>query len=359
MNNFQVKYIAELNLPNKSAQSIHVMKMCEAFTKLKYKVKLFIINGNNKSKIYKFYNIKNNFDICSIFNSLKLLNFVTRLIFSYKILSKQNDKNSIYISRSIIFALLAAIYRKKIILELHHEITGLTKYIYKSLKYLNLIENLKYILLSQKLNHIYKIKKKKFIVLDDAVNPDEFEIKKKIKYKNTCIYIGSFFEGKGIDQIYRLAKKNPKIFFHVYGERKNLTFKNYAKNLKIYEHISYNKIPSILSNYEIALMPYQKKIKGRGSMNLEKFMSPLKMFDYLAAQLVIIASDLNVYKHILKNNFNCKLVKINDDNSWSKIINGLFKNKKRKNYLKKNAAKTALNYTWEKRSKKIINYFFK
>ena len=29
-------------------------------------------------------------------------------------------------------------------------------------------------------------------------------------------------------------------------------------------------------------------------------MSPLKMFDYLAAKMIIIASDLNVYKHILK-----------------------------------------------------------
>ena len=58
-------------------------------------------------------------------------------------------------------------------------------------------------------------------------------------------------------------------------------------------------------------------------------MSLLKMFDYLAAQLVII-SDLKIYKHILKDNFNCKLVKVNDDSSWSKNINNLFKNKKRK-----------------------------
>ena len=50
-------------------------------------------------------------------------------------------------------------------------------------------------------------------------------------------------------------------------------------------------------------------------------MSPLKMFDYLAAKMKIIASDLNVYKHILKNNFNCKLIKVNDDKEWSKILN--------------------------------------
>ena len=161
MNNFKIYYVAELNLPNKSAYSIHVMKMCEAFSKLKYKVKLFIINGKNKSEIETYYNVKSKFYICSIFNSLKTLNFFTRIIFSYKILSKQEDKNSIFISRSIIFSLLATIYRKKIILELHHEITGLTKIFYRILKNLNLLENLKYIFLNQNLNHLYKIKKRK------------------------------------------------------------------------------------------------------------------------------------------------------------------------------------------------------
>ena len=38
----KIYYVAELNLPNKSAYSIHVMKMCEAFSKLDYNVDKFI-----------------------------------------------------------------------------------------------------------------------------------------------------------------------------------------------------------------------------------------------------------------------------------------------------------------------------
>ena len=101
-------------------------------------------------------------------------------------------------------------------------------------------------------------------------------------------------------------------------------------------------------------MPYQKKVKGRASIWLEKYMSPLKMFDYLSAKMVIIASDLKVYKHILKNNFNCKLIKVNDDYEWSKSINSIFKNSKHNEYLKKNAYATARKYTWDKRCQKII-----
>ena len=103
-------------------------------------------------------------------------------------------------------------------------------------------------------------------------------------------------------------------------------------------------------------MPYQKKVKGRGSIWLEKYMSPLKMFDYLAAKMIIIASDLNVYKHILKNNFNCKLVKVNDDREWSKTIVSLMSENKRNKYLEKNAYLTAKRYTWEIRCKKVISF---
>ena len=82
-------------------------------------------------------------------------------------------------------------------------------------------------------------------------------------------------------------------------------------------------------------MPYQKKVKGRTSIWLEKYMSPLKMFDYLSAKMIIIASDLTVYKHILKNNFNCKLVRVNDDDAWSKSIISSFRRDKHNNFLKK------------------------
>ena len=352
----KIYYISELNLPNTSAYSIHVMKICEAFSKLGYSVNLFTIKSSDLKKIFNTYNIRYKFNIISIFNNFLQLNLFFRLIFTLKILSKNLDEKSILISRSILFALVASIKKKNIILELHHEITGFSKYLFLFLRQLRLIKNLKFIFLHKALRNKYKIENSKNIILDDAVNIENFNLAKTKKIKNTCVYIGSFFEGKGVEQIFRLAKLNKKIFFHIYGEKKYLIRQETKKNIKIFDYVNYSKIPKILSNYEIALMPYQKKVKGKGSIWLNKYMSPLKMFDYLAAKMVIIASDLIVYKHILKNDFNCKLVKINDDLKWSKTINAVLKNKKKKNYLKKNAYKTAKKYTWDLRCKKIISF---
>ena len=355
----KIYYVAELNLPSKSAYSIHVMKMCEAFSKLKYDINLFVINKKNKNQLNKDYNINYKFKVISIFNDFVLLNFLFRIIFTLKILSKNTEKKALFLSRSIIFSLIACLFRKKIILELHHEITGISKIIYWLLKKLNLIENLKFIFLSSNLNYIYKINNEKYLVLDDAVNLADFNKKKGIKYKKTCVYVGSFFEGKGIEQIFRLAKKNKKTFFHIYGEKKYLRENKKEKNIKIFDYVNYSKIPTIISRYEVALMPYQRKVRGRGSIWLQKYMSPLKMFDYMAAKMIIIASNLKVYKHILKNNFNCILVNVNEDEKWSKAIRLAFKKNYKNRYLRENAYKTVKKYTWDKRCKKIINFFEK
>ena len=104
----KIYYVAELNLPSKSAYAIHVMKMCEAFSKLKYDV-----NRKNINKINKIYNINYKFKIFSIFNNFILLNFIIRIIFALKILSKKTEKNALFLSRSIIFSLIASLYKKK------------------------------------------------------------------------------------------------------------------------------------------------------------------------------------------------------------------------------------------------------
>ncbi len=355
----KIYYVAELNLPSKSAYSIHVMKMCEAFSKLKCDVNLIVINCRNINQINKVYNINYKFNILSIFNNFTLLNFLLRIIFSFKILIKKFHINDLFISRSIIFSLLACLLKKKIILELHHEITGFSKIMYWLFKNLNLIENLNFIFLNKNLNQIYKIKEKNFLILDDAVSLRDFNHKNVPKHKKTCVYIGSFFEGKGIEQILRLAKKNKKISFHLYGEKRYFKTKNKTRNVKFFDYVTYSKIPKTLSKYEVALMPYQKKVKGRGSIYIQEYMSPLKMFDYMAAKMIIIASDLLIYKHILKNNFNCRLVNVNDDKEWSKVIQYSFKKNTENKYLKVNAYKTVKKYTWDNRCKHIMRFFNK
>ena len=76
----------------------------------------------------------------------------------------------------------------------------------------------------------------------------------------------------------------------------------------------------------------------------------------MAAKMIIIASDISVYKHVLVNNYNCKLVKVNDDLKWSKVIQETLRKKNKNKRLIKNAFLTVKRFTWEKRAKKIVNF---
>ena len=103
-------------------------------------------------------------------------------------------------------------------------------------------------------------------------------------------------------------------------------------------------------------MPYSKKVLGRGkNLEIGKYMSPMKLFDYLASGKIIIASKLKVYSHIL-NKKNSILIEENAINKWTNKIDLVFKKIKKFNYLKKNSRVIINKYTWDMRVKKIIDF---
>ena len=355
-----LSYISELRLPSNSGYAQHVLKICDSFSK-KFEVHLFVIS-NNKSfiKLKKEYSLKRKFKINSYSKNYKN-NFITRIFFSLYVL-KNTKKNSLIISRSLISSLTLSLFGVKSILELHHPPKGLSSYIFYLCRLFKLDTNLDYIFLHKNIKKYLKIKRG--IVLDDACDLSDFKLR-KTKVKFEYCYVGSLFKGKGLERIIELASYFPQKKFHVFGDTKTIDTNfnklqiKKLKNLHMHNFKSYKSVPNILNRSKYLLLPYSNKVSVN-SENLEvsNYMSPLKMFDYLASGKIIIASNLKVYSHILKNNFNCLMPKKNDFKSWVDLIDNLSKKNVNSNYLQKNALNTASKYTWEKRTKKI-DYFFK
>lgn len=354
----QVTYIADFHLPSTSAYSIHVFKMCDSFNKKKFITKLIIPYSEIKNTNYqKYYMLKKKLKIISIFKKKINHNFFLRLLFSFMLI--KHVQQSIIISRSPLASLILSIFNYKNILEVHHELKGATNILYKIFEFVNLTKNIKFIFIHKNLKKKFK-NVKKFIILDDAVNISQFskKAKKKQKFPNSCIYMGSLHKGKGVEIIEKISRHNNKITYHLFGDLKFLEKKNYPKNMKFFQHVPYFKVPKILQKYSVALMPYGRRVLGRSdSISLEKNMSPMKMFDYLASSKVIIASKLPVYMHILKSGHNSILVEPENIKGWIKNIENVFLNKKLRNMLKINAYNTAKNYTWDKRVSKILKWY--
>jgi glycosyltransferase involved in cell wall biosynthesis len=358
-------YITETSLPSKSANIINSLKFCDALSNF-YNIKFLAPNNLLKTKIIKKkYNLRNYIYFESVLNE-NIKNFKTRFFFSIKVIFKIFKENNYdhIISRSIMSSLVLTFLNIKNTLELHHLPHSFSRLFFSFIMILPQKKKLSLILINKNIAKDLRLKNIKYIVLDDAADFLSFRshLSSNTK-KKTCIYMGSFFRGKGIEIIDKLSKLLPDIDFHLYGDKETLGNRvryQFSKNIKFYKYVDYSKIPLILKNYEVALMPFESKIEAR-SKNLEisKYISPLKMFDYLAAGKIIIATNLKAYKHILKNNENSFLVKSKDLNRWKILIKSILKDPKKFKKIKMNAQITAKKYSWDNRSKKLLNFLMK
>ena len=82
-----INYICEVNFPNTSAYGLHVLKMCDAFSSIKYKVNLFIPSLSiNQHLLKKNYNIKNKINFLPIYKNKKKLIFLLELFLFFEYL---------------------------------------------------------------------------------------------------------------------------------------------------------------------------------------------------------------------------------------------------------------------------------
>ena len=364
MNKKNIFYIADFSLPNMSAYTLHVLKMCDAFSEKQFYVNLllpFVEKDYDFSKTKKEYLLKSFFKIKNFFRKKHNRNFLFFLIYSFKILKfLRGQKPSLIISRSVLPALFLSLFQHKIILELHTELRGITGLFFFVLKRLKFFDNIKFILIHRNLNKKLSLDNSSFIVLDDCVDFRDFE--KSQEKDNSCAYTGSYVKGKGIETIVKIAEQLPKINFNLYGNIKTLddTLKDHIKkkiNINLNDFKSYNEITKILSKNKILLMPYENEIgvliKG---LDVSDYISPLKLFDYLASGSLIIASKKKVYDHILKDKFNCFLIDSTNPKIWGDLILELMNEKNNFESLKSNAINTAKKYSWLMRTEKITEF---
>ncbi len=356
----KITYIAETSLTNKSAYTHHVLKMCDAFCR-KNDVQLIIPYANNNLNLKKIkknflLTAKKNILIKSILN-FKVSNFLYRILFGYKVaIYLKNNNSKIIISRSLMSSFFLCCFKINHFLEIHSEFTGLTKFLMINFNYINSKYILKTILISRTLRKKFSIiNKKKILILHDAVDIKNFKYKKNNNKIKSVTYVGSFQKGKGVEFILQLAKKFKNLKFNIYGDPLN-NFYDITKNVKIHGYINYEKVPYVLANSDILLLPTAHLQYGRSkSVNITNYNSPLKMFDYLAAGKITIASKRDGICEVLKHNYNSIIVNKYDLKNWIKAMNDILNNKYNLNKLRSNSIITAKKFTWDKRVVKILN----
>ena len=365
----RICYLTNSGIPSTSANSIATVKICEAFTELKNEVVLITRDIKSKNKdIYKFYDVKFKFKIKRIkkFNKFPL-GFKYYLFSLISIISSLNFKPDLYITRNFFTCFLLVLLRKKVIIELHHDLNNesrIVKILIKFTKFLNSKCVLKIITITNGIKHEY-VSKKYIKESKTLLLPSGSSIKNNFKFnlrKNEFKigYFGSLYESRGIDLILKLSQIDRKNKYFLYGDLNQVSkskLKNVSKNLKLKNHIPYREVSSVLDKMDILLIPYVSSITVSGNVaDITKYTSPLKLFDYLCAGKIIICSDYEVLKEIIKNNKNAVFVKnYKNPYSWKNEILKLESQLSKQLIMSKNNYLLSKDYSLKKRAKLILN----
>jgi glycosyltransferase involved in cell wall biosynthesis len=109
------------------------------------------------------------------------------------------------------------------------------------------------------------------------------------------------------------------------------------------------EVPAWYARSDLTLLPYQPNISTAATM------SPIKMFEAMAAGRPIIASDLPTIREVLKHEHSALLVDPRDLEAWAKAIDRLRQDRSLAVKLAVNARSEASNYSWLRRAKRIVH----
>lgn len=174
----------------------------------------------------------------------------------------------------------------------------------------------------------------------------------------TAGYTGHLYAGRGAELILEIARRVPEVnFLLVGGEPADVNririLAADLPNVRLAGFVPNADLPAHQAACDLLLMPYQKRVAASSGGDIGRYLSPMKMFEYLACARPVLASDLPVLQEVLDSE-NALLLPAADPQVWADAIRALAKNPPRRAALSVAARATAERHTWEARARRVV-----
>lgn len=363
-------YIANSRIPTEKAHGIQIMKTCEALSCVGEEVTLLVPWRFNKIKEdpFAYYNVRRNFKIKKIFSldlvSLGKIGFIVQnLTFALaaSVRTLFSGVSTVY-SRDELSIFVLSFFRKKLFWEAHDgRLNFVTKRVLKKSSGIVCITGgLKDFFVRNGASA------DKISVAPDGVDLDEFKIsldkaqcRQKLNLssdKKIILYTGHLYEWKGVGVLAEAAKNSGKDFLFVFvgGTDKDIeSFKGRygdVENIFIAGRKPHEDIPFYLGAADILAIPNSAK-----SDISKYYTSPIKLFEYMASGRPIVASDIPSLREILDESSSV-MCQPDNPRSLGESIKKILADKKLADSVAANAFSRVSEYSWDKRSRKIISF---
>lgn len=172
------------------------------------------------------------------------------------------------------------------------------------------------------------------------------------------VYAGHFIEEKDAPILFKAAKLLPNYHFMLVGgwpdnfDHIEDEFSKYeVDNVTLTGFVYNSKIPLYLAAADICALTFNAKSQRAA------WVSPLKLFEYMAAKRPIVAADIPSLRRYVEPEVNALCYRPGDEKDLAAQIQRLVENKDLAERLGENSFSCAPNYTWDRRVKGILDYY--
>ena len=374
----KIAYFIDTVIPSQRANTVHVMRMCQALKRNGHEVVLVCDKDKEYSidSIWKQYGIDERFNLVQI----KLPSFIRN--HGHRFSNVISAKKKAYAVRDYDYAYGRSAYslfflkeKKRYIYEAHNEPDALNRFFEKRILQHKNCKGL--VVISQSLKRRYMelfpfIEEHRITVLHDCADIDETDCNNKVELHNLentkaikIGYLGHLYPGKCMEILSQVALRCKDLTFHVVGgtsewviKWKEYCLKRGIDNIVFYGFVNNSEIGKYYRAFDISILPFSKSVflGTKKAMDIGRWISPLKLFEAMSYKKPILVSKLPTIEEVIEDGYDGLLADPDDINEWVNKLYYLVENTSVRETLGMHAyTKLKNDYTWQKRASKICD----
>ena len=378
----KIAYLSESALPSRAANSVHVMNMCAAFANLGHEVLLLAHVGDKgmmpSDELFSFYGLAPGFEV----KRFRIPNVRGRPYW-YGMRAALQARvwwADLAYGRDLYSCFFAVLLGLPVVYEAHapSETQRPAKaWVTRQLLGSSYLKRL--VVISDALGRTFlegtkadlegtKADSEKLLVAHDAARDHPRTLSNPTVKLNgvgsglKVGYVGHLYPGRGIEVIVELARRCPWAQFHIVGgTAEHLRFWRVEAagvgNVQLHGFVPPAQAQRYCQACDVLLAPYQTKVAvaGESALNTAEYMSPLKIFEYMATGKPIVCSDLPVLREVLRHKDNAWLCSPDRVDQWQDALVQLHDQPDLRRRLGEQARHDfEVLYTWEVRANKVL-----
>ena len=176
----------------------------------------------------------------------------------------------------------------------------------------------------------------------------------------TAGFTGHFYQGRGMDLLFALAKLLPDVTFLWVGgtvsavdEWRNRLAAAGVTNVLLTGFVENSILPRYQAAADVLMMPYGRSVSASSGQDIAEVINPMKMFEYMAAERAILTADLPSIREVLDET--CAVFcPPGDVDQWKTALQDLLRDAPQRERLAGNARRKVEQYSWTARAERAL-----